>query len=135
MATNPIESGPDLISLTADIASAYLAHNAISAGDVPGLIESTHGALDALVKKSAEPEKPVPAVDPAKSVKRDGIISLIDGKEYKMLKRHLAINGMTPDEYREAYGLRSDYPMVAPSYSEKRRDLAKKIGLGRKPGS
>jgi predicted transcriptional regulator len=76
-----------------------------------------------------------PAVSVRKSLaSRDHIISLIDGKPYRTLKRHLSTNGLTPQEYRERYGLKADYPMVAPSYTEARRDMAKKIGLGRKPG-
>lgn len=122
---------PDtLTALTADIAAAYVTHNSIAATEVPTLITAIHGALSgATVMTAPEPEH-VPAIDPKKSVKPGHIISLIDGRPYKMLKRHLATNGLTPEEYRARYGLSADYPMVARDYAEKRRSLAKSIGLG-----
>lgn len=121
-----------LTTLTADIAAAYVTHNSIAATEVPTLITAIHGALSgATIMAPAEPEH-VPAIDPKKSVKPGHIVSLIDGKPYKMLRRHLATNGLTPDEYRARYGLPADYPMVAKQYAEKRRDLAKAIGLGTK---
>lgn len=119
-----------LTALTADIAAAYVTHNSIAASDVPTLITSIHGALcGATVMKPAEPEH-VPAIDPKKSIKPGHIVSLIDGRPYKMLRRHLATHGLTPDEYRARYGLPADYPMVARDYAERRRQLAKDIGLG-----
>lgn len=119
-----------LTALTAEIAAAYVTHNSIAASDVPTLITSIHGALcGATVMKPAEPEY-VPAIDPKKSIKPGHIVSLIDGRPYKMLRRHLATNGLTPEEYRARYGLPADYPMVARDYAEKRRQLAKDIGLG-----
>lgn len=119
-----------LIALTADITAAYVTHNSIAANDVPTLIKNIHGALSgATIMAQPEPEH-VPAIDPKKSIKRDCLISLIDGKPYKMLRRHLANHGLTPEEYRARYGLASDYPMVARDYAERRSQLAKNIGLG-----
>lgn len=119
-----------LTTLTADLAAAYVSHNSIAAADVPTLIKNIHGALSgATIMAQPEPEH-VPAIDPKKSVKSGHIVSLIDGRPYKMLKRHLATHGLTPEEYRARYGLAADYPMVARDYAEKRRSLAKSIGLG-----
>lgn len=119
--------------LTADVAAAFVANNPTAISDVPRLITDIHGALTGLGQPSA-PAAPVyePAIDPKRSIKNDVIISLIDGRPYKMLRRHLATHGLTPDEYIERYGLRKDYPMTAPSYSARRRDLAKEHGLGHK---
>ncbi len=120
-----------LTALTADIAAAFVTHNSIAAAEVPTLITSIHGALSgAICMVPAEPEF-TPAIDPKKSVKASHIVSLIDGKPYKMLKRHLSTHGLTPDEYRARYGLAPDYPMVARDYAAKRAQLAKDIGLGR----
>jgi len=131
----------DLIELTIDIVSAYVGQNTIRAEDVPAFIASTHAAVSGLRQSAgggadtaAEAEH-VPAVTVRKSLgSKDHIISLIDGKPYRTLRRHLSTHGLTPQEYRARYKLPSDYPMVAPTYSEQRRDMAKKIGLGRKPG-
>lgn len=124
-----------LATLTADIAAAFVSHNAIAPAELGGLIGSIGGALTALgTEPTPEPEF-VPAVDPRKSLKADHIVSLIDGTKHKMLKRHLSTHGLTPEQYRERYGLKADYPMVAPNYSERRRELAKAIGLGRHPGA
>lgn len=120
-----------IAKLTADIATAYVGNIKCLPADVVELVEGVSTALAQIGEEKVEGPARTPAVDPAKSVKRDAIISLIDGKPYKMLKRHLATHGMTPDEYREAFGLPSDYPMVARSYSEKRSALAKESGLGR----
>lgn len=118
---------------TADITAAFVANNATAIGDMPRLIKSIHDALSSLGQPDA-PRAPehVPAIDPKKSIKPDHLISLIDGRPYKMLRRHLAIHGLTPEEYIERYGLRKDYPMTAASYSARRRDLAKEHGLGLK---
>jgi predicted transcriptional regulator len=126
----------ELINRTADIAIAALSNIDIEPHQVPGLITGIYGALSDLAPHAA-PVEPTyePAVNPKRSIQPDHLISLIDGKPYKMLKRHLAQNGLTPDQYRARYGLKPDYPMVAAAYAEKRRDLAKKIGLGRKPGA
>lgn len=123
-----------LVTLTADIVAAHVGHNSVSVGDVAGLIIQVHAALNGL-GKPAEPveEKPKGAVSIRASLKPDHIISMIDGKPYKMLKRHLSQNGYTPESYRETFGLPKDYPLTAPAYAEQRRALAKKIGLGRKP--
>lgn len=125
----------NLITLTADIVSAHVSNNSVSMGDVATLINNVYGALQSLNAAAvpAEEEKPKAAVSIRASIKPDHLVSMIDGKPYKMLKRHLSLNGHTPETYREAYGLPRDYPMVAASYAEQRRNLAHKIGLGRKP--
>ncbi len=124
-----------LITLTSDIVTAHVANNNVTVADVPALITSVFAALASLGNEAVVVVRPEPAVSVRASVKADHIVCLEDGKKMKMLKRHLMTDhGMTPDEYRERRGLGSDYPMVAPDYAEKRRELAKKIGLGRKPG-
>lgn len=121
----------DLLELTADIVSAHVSNNSVSPADLPAVIAKVHASLAGLGAPiaAAEPEF-LPAVPVRSSIKPDALISLIDGKPYKMLKRHLSLHGLTPDAYRQRYGLRPDYPMVASVYSEKRRELAKSIGLG-----
>lgn len=123
-----------LIALTADIVAAHLSNNVVAVGDVPQLIENVHQSLDKLHGGGGkEEEKPEPAVSIRSSIKPDYIVCLEDGKKLKMLKRHLMTHyNMTPDEYRQKWGLSPDYPMVAPNYAEQRRQLAKKIGLGTK---
>ncbi|WP_082594751.1 MucR family transcriptional regulator [Sphingomonas sp. Root710] len=127
----------DLTTLTVDLLSAYFASNSVPSEQLSSLIQSTHAALTQINSPAPpEPEVPVhvPAVGIRKSLaSRDHIISLIDGKPYKTLKRHLATHGMTPAEYRERYKLPADYPLVAPAYSERRRAVAQKLGLGRSP--
>ncbi|MGX7927773.1 MucR family transcriptional regulator [Tsuneonella sp. HG094] len=125
-----------LITLTADIVAAHVSNNNVRVEDVPALITTVHQALNGLGSTApAEEARPDPAVSVRASVKRDHLVCLEDGKKMKMLKRHLMTeHGMTPSEYRERWGLAGDYPMVAPDYAETRRDLAVKIGLGRKPG-
>ena len=125
-----------LVAHTTDIVVSYIASNSLGADDVSSLIQSVFGTLAGLGQESAAPAaRPDPAVSIRSSVKRDHVVCLEDGKKMKMLKRHLMTDhGLTPDEYRARWGLASDYPMVAPDYADKRRDLAKKIGLGRKPG-
>jgi predicted transcriptional regulator len=125
-----------LITLTSDIVAAHVSNNTISLEDVPTLISTVYGALSTLGNNApVEEARPEPAVSIRASVKRDHLVCLEDGKKMKMLKRHLMTeHGMTPDDYRQRWGLAGDYPMVAPEYAETRRDLAKKIGLGRKPG-
>jgi predicted transcriptional regulator len=125
----------DLIDLSADIVSAYVSHNALSVTDLPKLIADVHAALKGLQSPSAaEPvEELKPAVPIKKSVAPDYIICLEDGKKFKSLKRHLRTHyNLSPEEYREKWGLPTDYPMVAPSYSATRSRLAKDNGLGRK---
>jgi predicted transcriptional regulator len=130
------EAKEGLIASTTDIVAAYVTNNSLGADDVPSLIRNIYGTLAQLGQESTAAEaRPDPAVSVRSSIKRDHIVCLEDGKKMKMLKRHLMTHhGLTPDEYRARWGLASDYPMVAPDYADKRRDLAKKIGLGRKPG-
>ena len=125
-----------LITLTSDIVTAHVANNNVELADVPTLIETVYSALSGLGgEKVQEEERPEPAVSVRASVKPDYIVCLEDGKKLKMLKRYLRTNyDMSPEEYRQRWDLPSDYPMVAPNYAEKRRELAKQIGLGRKPG-
>ncbi|MGF7162134.1 putative transcriptional regulator [Rhodoligotrophos appendicifer] len=126
------------VELTANIVSAYVEKNSVPAGDLASLIASVHGALNALgQEKPAESSVPLtPAVSIRKSVTPEYIICLEDGKKFKSLKRHLnAHYGMSPEQYRAKWGLPSDYPMVAPSYSEARSNLARSLGLGRKPAA
>lgn len=124
-----------LAMLTADIVVAQVGNNEVATDEVPSLITSVYQALSGLDKEEVAEELPEPAVSVRASVKKDHIVCLEDGKKMKMLKRHLTTeHGMTPDEYRARWNLPADYPMVAPDYAETRRDLAKKIGLGRKPG-
>ena len=126
-----------LITLTADIVSAHVSNNSVAVNDLPVLIQNVHSALSQLGARAEEPEvKPEPAVSIRSSIKPDFTVCLEDGKKLKMLKRHLMTHyQMTPDEYRQKWGLNSDYPMVAPNYAEQRRSLAKKIGLGTKRGA
>ncbi|WP_426255696.1 MucR family transcriptional regulator [Sphingomonas sp. DC2300-3] len=136
--------GNDTVELATALTVAWLSngHNRVSADDVPAFLASMHQTLSALgqaaTTSSAAPEPAVqhmPAVSVRKSLASpDHIISMIDGKPYRTLRRHLSTNGLTPDEYRQRYNLKADYPMVAPNYSESRRAMARKIGLGRKKG-
>ena len=132
-----IEMKETLITLTSDIVAAHLSNNDVSVDHVPSLITSVYDALSGLGDGAEQEEpRPEPAVSVRSSVKRDHIVCLDCGKRMKMLKRHLSTeHDMTPEEYKARWDLPSDYPLVAPAYAETRRDLAKKIGLGRKPGS
>ncbi|WP_205478379.1 MucR family transcriptional regulator [Sphingomonas arenae] len=123
-----------LITLTADIVAAHVSNNSVAVNDLPQLIQNVHSALSGLGAQPAAPEaKPEPKVPIRSSVKPDYIVCLEDGKKLKMLKRHLMTHyNMTPDQYRQKWGLSADYPMVAPNYAEQRRTLAKSIGLGTK---
>lgn len=123
-----------LITLTADIVAAHVSNNSVAVNDLPQLIQNVHGALSALTGPGAAAEaKPEPKVPIRSSIKPDYIVCLEDGKRLKMLKRHLMTHyQMTPDQYRQKWGLAADYPMVAPNYAEQRRTLAKSIGLGTK---
>ena len=123
-----------LITLTADIVAAHVSNNSVAVSDLPVLIANVHGALTGLGTPVVEPEaKQEPAVSVRSSIKPDYIVCLEDGKKLKMLKRHLMTHyQMTPEQYRAKWNLPADYPMVAPSYAEQRRTLAKKIGLGTK---
>ena len=124
----------EIISLTADIVSAYVSNNPLPAAGLPDLIACIHSSL-AGIRKPAEPETPKqePAVNPKRSVFPDYIICLEDGKKFKSLRRHLDVHyGLTPEAYREKWGLARGYPMVAPSYAAILSELAKASGLGRK---
>ena len=124
-----------LITHTTDIVVSFVANSSIGAQEVSSLIQTVHATLAGLGSGTNEERRPDPAVSVRASVKNDHIVCLEDGKKFKMLKRHLMTDhGMTPDEYRARWDLPASYPMVAFDYAEKRRDLAKKIGLGRKPG-
>ena len=120
-----------LLTLTADIVAAHVSNNSVAVNDVPNLIQNVHAALTGISGNVSAPEaKPEPKVPVRSSVKPDYIVCLEDGKRLKMLKRHLMTHySLTPDQYRQKWGLASDYPMVAPNYAEQRRSLAKSIGL------
>jgi predicted transcriptional regulator len=125
----------ELIELSTEIVAAYVSHNALSPSDLPKLIAEVHGALRSLSSNEApvSVEELKPAVPVRKSVAADYIICLEDGKKFKSLKRHLRTHyNLSPEEYREKWGLPADYPMVAPNYSATRSKLAKDNGLGRK---
>jgi predicted transcriptional regulator len=128
------DSFDTLLALTADIVAAHVGNNNVSVGDVPVLIQNVYGALTGLGAPAQEPvAEQQPSVSIRSSVKPDYIVCLEDGKKLKMLKRYLASNfNMTPAEYRAKWKLPADYPMVAPNYSSQRKDLAHKMGLGRK---
>jgi predicted transcriptional regulator len=128
----------ELLRLTAEIVSAFAGHNTVAAGDLPVLISGVFRALRAAgqveTDKAAEP--PTPAVPVKRSVRPEFLVCPEDGKKVRMLKRYLASrHGLTPEEYRERWGLAKDYPMVAPAYAARRSELAKRIGLGRKPAA
>jgi predicted transcriptional regulator len=121
-----------VIDLAAQIVSAHIGHNTVATEELPALIQSVYNALTRAQAPVVDIEKPQPAVPVKKSVFPDYIVCLEDGKKLKMLKRHLQTHySLTPDQYREKWGLPRDYPMVAPNYAEKRSALAKSIGLGR----
>lgn len=134
-ADTPSRNSDMLIELTADVVAAYVSNNPVPVGELPNLIADVHAALGR-VGGAVEPppaDKQKPAVNPKRSVHDDYIICLEDGKKFKSLKRHLMTHyGLTPEEYREKWGLEATYPMVAPSYASARSALAKKMGLGRK---
>lgn len=134
METNHLEVSKTLITLTSDIVAAHVSNNTVALDELPSLITNVYGALSGLGQ--ADPvieEKLEPAVSIRSSIKPDYIVCLEDGKKLKMLKRHLMTHyNLTPEQYRQRWNLPADYPMVSPNYAEKRRDLAKKFGLGRK---
>ena len=118
-----------LLVLTSEIVSSYLSNNVVPSAEIPAVIEQSLAGLSA--DTTAQADRPQPAVPIKRSVTPDYLICLEDGKKLKMLKRHLkTAYGMSPEDYRERWGLPADYPMVAPSYAEKRSRLAKDIGLG-----
>lgn len=124
-----------LVTLTADIVAAHVANNSIAVGDVPALVQQVYGALASLGKDQPAPvEEKQPVVSVKASIKPDYIICMECGRKQKTLKRHLqTAHGMSPEQYRNDYGLPRDYPMVAPNYSKRRSEMAQSIGLGRKP--
>ena len=136
--TSEKSSASALLRMTAEVVSAYLGHNALSAAQIPDVIKAVYSSLHALEGPGSEAHADAlrPAVPIRKSVMPDHIVCLEDGRKLKMLKRHLRTTyGLTPDEYRAKWGLPADYPMVAPNYAAQRSAFAKKIGLGRKPSS
>ncbi len=137
MSTIESDSKETLITLTSDIVAAHVSNNTVSVDEVSALIANVFNALSSLGEVVAPVETlPEPAVSIRASVKPDHIVCLEDGKKLKMLKRHLMTHyNLTPEQYRARWNLPADYPMVAPNYAEKRRELAKSIGLGRKPGA
>jgi predicted transcriptional regulator len=127
-------TAPEFIELAAEIVSAYVSNNSVPATDLPSLISDVHEALmrvgtGSVIEAPSEPQKP--AISVKKSVTPDHIICLEDGKKFKSLKRHLRTQyNISPDQYREKWGLPPEYPMVAPNYAEARSRLAKEMGLG-----
>lgn len=122
------------VALTADIVAAYVTRHDVAPNDIPALIQQVHGALVRVSGGAIEngAETPKPAVSPKRSVTAEYIVCLEDGKKFKSLKRHLRTQyKMTPEQYREKWGLPADYPMVAPNYAAERSNLAKQMGLGR----
>jgi len=133
-ATKDDVGGKTLLEMTTTVVAAYLRNNTAASAQISEVIHTVHDALKSLSDGRAEPEPEPqkPAVPIRRSVMPDYIVCLEDGKQLKMLKRHLRTTyGMTPDEYRAKWGLPADYPMVAPNYAQQRSDFAKKIGLGR----
>ncbi|MEL7041134.1 MAG: MucR family transcriptional regulator [Pseudomonadota bacterium] len=121
-----------IIEFASDIVSAYVSNNPIQSSELPELIREIHSTLRALETSSAAQPTPEPAVSIKKSITDDFLICLEDGKKFKSLKRHLRSKyGLSPEQYREKWGLPYDYPMVAPSYARKRSALAKEMGLGK----
>ena len=129
-----MEDKPDVLTLTAEIVASYVGANShVQAGEIPNIIRSIRAALmeDVGGQAEAQPEHAkASAAQIRKSVTPDALTSFVDNKPYKTLKRHLSRHGMTMDDYRQRYGLPSDYPSVAPNYSAARSEMAKKLGLG-----
>jgi len=125
------ENTPHLVELAADIVSAYVSNTSVRAEDLPGLINSIHGALQNVgTGGQTAPEKHEAPMSWKKAIKPDYIVSFEDGKHYKSMKRHLTGRGITPQQYREKWGLPGDFPMVAQNYAKARSEMAKKFGLG-----
>ncbi|HET6183773.1 MAG TPA: MucR family transcriptional regulator [Acetobacteraceae bacterium] len=132
MGDSPADMG--VLGLTAQIVSAHVSNNPVPSEALPALIQEVYRTLAGVGRAAVEPDRPQPAVPVRKSVFPDHIICLEDGKKLKMLRRHLkTAYNMTPEQYRERWGLPADYPMVAPNYAKHRSSLAKRIGLGTKP--
>jgi predicted transcriptional regulator len=122
---------PNSIKLAAEIVSAFVSNNSVTTAELPALITHVHGALENLGKPAqTEPEKLIPLMPIKKTITSDFLISLEDGRRYKSLRRHLAGRGLTPEQYRQKWGLPHDYPMVSPNYSAQRSELARSMGLG-----
>ena len=139
VAEKTLDHALDVTGLAGEVVAAYVSNNPVPVSELPTLIARVHSAIAGLASGTsavaAGAEAPVAVDKPSaaqirKSVQQDGIVSFVDGKTYKTLKRHLTANGLSPQSYRERYGLPADYPMVAPSYAERRSALAKAIGLG-----
>ncbi|MDE2466310.1 MAG: MucR family transcriptional regulator [Alphaproteobacteria bacterium] len=129
-----VSNVPNSLHLACDVVAAYVRHNTMPAGDVPSALREIHCALESLTRPAARPSRPTPAVPIKRSVARDYITCLEDGRKMKVLKRYIrAKYGMTPDEYRAKWNLPTSYPMVAPAYAQQRSAFAKDMGLGRKP--
>jgi predicted transcriptional regulator len=133
-----MDNKPTLIELAAQIVAAYVGHNAVEQADLPKLINEVHKALEQVAGTAGgkdEGNEPKPAVSIKKSITPDYLICLEDGKKFKSLKRHLRTHfNLTPEQYREKWGLPADYPMVAPNYASSRSNLAKNMGLGQRKG-
>ena len=124
-----------LVELTADIVSAHVANNTVALGEVANLVQQVHQALASLGQDAPAEVEKVPVVSVRASIKPDHLVCMECGAKQKILKRHLKVShDMTPEQYRQDYGLPATYPMIAPEYAERRRELAVEIGLGRKPG-
>ncbi|WP_420548360.1 MucR family transcriptional regulator [Curvivirga sp.] len=131
--TPKLDASDSLLELTSEIVAAHVSNNSVNAEELPGLIEQVYSTLANVGSggDTIDDDQPIPAVPIKKSITPDYIICLEDGKKLKMLKRHLkTAYDMTPEEYKERWGLPADYPMVAPNYAKQRSKLAKKIGLG-----
>ncbi|WP_378950087.1 MucR family transcriptional regulator [Mesorhizobium sp. ANAO-SY3R2] len=125
-----------LVELTAEIVAAYVSNNPVPVGELPAFIAQVHASIAKLNSPESQvEEQQTPRMPIKKTITPDYLISLEDGKRYKTLKRHLSVFGLTPDEYRAKWGLPGDYPMTAPNYSVQRSQLAKSLGLGRKPAA
>ena len=126
-------SSPELVTITASIVAAYVSNNPISSAELPALIADTHAALSRAAGRAVpvEREESKPKISVKKSIMPDYLICLEDGKKFKSLKRHLRTHyNLSPEDYREKWGLPHDYPMVAPNYAQARSQHAKKMGLG-----
>ena len=136
MADHPVSM--DVLGLTVQIVSAHVSHNSVGSEQLPALIQDIYRTLSSMGREApvVVEKAPPPAVPVKKSIFPDYLVCLEDGKKLKMLKRHLSTAyNMTPDQYREKWGLDADYPMVAPNYASHRSSLAKRIGVGTKPRS
>lgn len=125
----------DLTELTVEIVAAFVGNNPVPVANLPGLIASVHASLSSLMADTPAQEPQTPSVDPKRSVTPNAITCLEDGKKFESMRRHLSTaHGMTPQQYRQKWGLPRDYPMVAQNYSKRRSASAKAIGLGRRDG-